>query len=326
MSKKAKELAELTLESINHYGSDDSRYLKVPMSEFSDSYHLLASNTLDVKRLIQQSGRYGMVIPSAGKYIPFVVEEPESMGGPIDRLVQHNTQLLIHYAFAEDHGCWVKVFDRNTELAFLCYEAEDNRLSKKNAAAIDTLLSRAVIDEPTASRLEDIATNLVVNEIGSLVAGVLNLQHISWLSCADLIYQSQKELLKRFPGAEFVNVSKRGKIETSTLCLPNEWCSEPEQPSFRYLTVPSVRLTVEQEAMVNRHFRYWTEFGDYDDEAQQGFWMYERYRDALPSRYQYLANRLMNLHKQPTKLLETLRAIIGLAGPDTEWEEYLRGF
>jgi hypothetical protein len=296
------------------------------MSEFSDSYHLLTSNIKDVKRLIRQSGRYGMVIPCAGKYIPFVVEGPESAGGPIDRLVQHNTQLLIHYAFAEDHGCWVKVFDREIELAFLCYEAGDSRLSKKLAAAIDTLLSRAVIDKPTASSLQDRATDLVVNEIGSFVAGDLGLQHVSWLSCADLTYQSQKKLLKRFPGAEFVNVSKRGRIETSTLCLPNEWCSEPEQPSFMYLTVPSVRLTVEQEAMVNRHFRYWTEFGDYDDEAQQGFWMYKRYRDALPSRYRYLADRLMNLHRQPAKLLETLRAIIGLAGPDAESEEYLRGF
>lgn len=125
------------------------------MSEFSDSYHLLASNTKDVKRLIRQSGRYGMVIPCTGKYIPFLVEGSEEVGGPIDRLVQHNTQLLIHCAFAEDHGCWIKVFDRDTELACLCYEAGDSWLVQKLAAATDTLLSRAVIDDPTASSLPE---------------------------------------------------------------------------------------------------------------------------------------------------------------------------
>lgn len=297
------------------------------MSEFSDSYHLLASNTKDVKRLIRQSGRYGMVIPCTGKYIPFLVEGPEEAGGPIDRLVQHNTQLLIHYAFAEDHGCWIKVFDQDTELACLCYEAGDSRLSQKLAATTDTLLSRAVIDNLTASRLQDLGSNLgfaEIAEIGPQVAEVLGLQHVSWLSCAALTYRSQKDLQKRFPNAEFVNVAKRGKIETPAPPAPNEWCSEPGQPSFMYLPVPSVPLTAEQEAMVNRHFRYWTEFGDYDDEAQQGFWMYERYRETLPLRYQYLADRVMNLHGQPTKLLETLRAIIGLAGSEAEWEEVLR--
>lgn len=296
------------------------------MSEFSDSYHLLTSNTKDVKRLIRQSGRYGMVIPCTGKYIPFLVEGPEEAGGPIDKLIEHNTQLLIHYAFAEEHGCWIKVFDRDTELACLCYEEGDSRLSQKLAAATDTLLSRAVIDDPTASRLQDLAIDLVIAEIGPKVAGVLGLQYVSWVSCADLTYQSQKELQKRFPNAEFVNVAKRGKIETPAPPAPNEWCSEPGQPSFMYLPVPSVPLTAEQEAMVNRHFRYWTEIGDYDNETQQGFWMYERYREALPSRYRYLANRVMNLHEQPTKLLETFRAIIGLAGSNVKWEEVLRGF
>ncbi|MEH2064667.1 MAG: hypothetical protein V7K50_20815 [Nostoc sp.] len=296
------------------------------MSELSDSYHLLASNIKDVKFLIRQSERYGMVIPSSGKYIPFIVEGLKEAGSPIVQLVQNNTQLLIHYAFSEDYGCWVKFFDRDKELACLCYQAGDNQLFKKLAAPLDNLLSRAIINQSTASSLQDLATDLVVEEIGSKIAGVLGLQHVSWLSCADLTYQSKKELQKRFSGAEFVNVSKRGQIEIPAQCIPNEWCSEPDQPSFMYLPVPSVLLTVEQEAMVNRHFQYWTKFGDYDNETQQGFWMYEHYRESLPSRYRYLSNRLMNLYRQPTKLLETLRAIIKLVGTDVNWEEYLRGF
>ncbi|MEH2056491.1 MAG: hypothetical protein V7K97_10115 [Nostoc sp.] len=297
------------------------------MSEFSDSYHLLASNIKDVKFLIQQSNRYGMVISSSGKYIPFIVEGLEEAGGPIDQLIQHNTQLLIHYAFAAEHGCWVKFFDKDIELACLSYQPEDNQLFKKLAAPLDNLLSRAIINESTASSLQNLATDLVVEEIGSKIAGVLGLQHVSWLSCTDLTYQSKKDLQKRFPDSEFVNVSKRGQIEIPAQCIPNEWCSEPDQPSFMYLPVPSVLLTVEQEAMVNRHFQYWTQFGDYDNETQQGFWMYELYRMYLPSRYRYLCNRLMNLlYTQPTKLLETLRAIIQLVGTDVNWEEYLRGF
>ncbi|MEH2325429.1 MAG: hypothetical protein V7K32_18105 [Nostoc sp.] len=297
------------------------------MSEFSDSYHLLASNIKDAKSLIRQSERYGMVIPSSGKYIPFIVEGLKEAGGPIDQLVQHNTQLLIHYAYAGDYGCWVKFFDKDIELACLCYQAGDNLLFKKLAVPLNNLVSRAIINESTASSLQDLATDLVVKEIGSKIAGVLGLQHVSWLSCTDLTYQSKKELQKKFSGAEFVNVSKQGQIEAPAQCIPNEWCSEPDQPSFMYLPVPSVLLTVEQEAMVNRHFQYWTKFGDYDNETQQGFWMYELYRMYLPSRYRYLCNRLMNLlYTQPTKLLETLRAIIKLIDTDLNWEEYLRGF
>ncbi|MDF5707285.1 MAG: hypothetical protein PUP90_06285 [Nostoc sp. S4] len=123
-----------------------------------------------------------------------------------------------------------------------------------------------------------------------------------------------------------MNVSKQGQIKTSVQCVPNEWCSEPDQLSFMYLPVPNVSLTIEKEAMVNRHFQYWTEFSDYDNDIQQGFWMYEHYRKHLPLKYRYLSNRLMNLYRQPTKLLQTLRAIIKLIGTDVNWEEYLRGF
>ncbi|MEH2170651.1 MAG: hypothetical protein V7K41_29175 [Nostoc sp.] len=296
------------------------------MSEFSDSYHLSTSNIKDVKLLIRQSDRYGVVIPSSTKYIPFILEGLEEVGGSIDQLVQHNTKLLIHYAFAEDHGCWINFFDKDRELACLSYQAGDNQLFKKLAAPLDNLLSRAIINESTASSLQELATDLVVEEIGPKIAGVLGLQHVSWLSCADLTYQSKKDLQKRFPGAEFINFSKRGQIQTSAQCIPNEWCSEPDQPSFMYLPVPSLQLTVEEEAMVNRHFQYWTKFGDYNNETQEGFWMYEHYRKYLPSRYRYLSNRLMNLYGQPTKLLETLGAIIKLIGTNVNWEEDLRGF
>ena len=95
------------------------------------------------------------------------------------------------------------------------------------------------------------------------------------------------------------------------------------------LPVPRVALSAAQEVMVRRHYRYWTEFGDFDNETSEGYWMYEHYRSVLPTRYRYLADQLMNLYGKSNRTqdtLDTLRAIIGLAGPEIEWDSYLRGF
>ena len=46
----------------------------------------------------------------------------------------------------------------------------------------------------------------MVHDIGPRVARALGLEHVAWLSCADLTYQSKRALQQRFPDAIFVNV------------------------------------------------------------------------------------------------------------------------
>ena len=92
------------------------------------------------------------------------------------------------------------------------------------------------------------------------------------------------------------------------------------------LPVPEFDLNVAQERMLERHFKYWTEFGDWDDVAQQGYWMYEHYESLLPSRYRYLPIQLMNYnYRDMERLRQVLRAILGLCGV-RDWEPLLRGF
>lgn len=297
------------------------------MSEFGDSYHLRTSDTRAAVRLIRKTGRYGMVLPSSGPYTPFPVEGLDEVASPMDALVEHNEQVLIHYVFAEDHGCWIRVFEGTTAIATLSFvEAgqlqPDRRPLSINAdnlvPALAALRSLSIIDEVAAVRLEDLARDVVVPEVGPKVAAALGLEQVDWLSCADLTYQGRRALRERFPDAQFVNVEQRGKARARL--------SFEEQMA---LPIPEAALDEAQEQMVRRHYRYWIEFGDWDDEAQQGFWMYEHYEAVLPTRYRYLPFQLMNYIgslRDPDKARRVLRAIIGLIGPEVDWEPYLRGF
>lgn len=74
------------------------------MSEFSDSYHLLTTDSRDVIRLIRRSGRYGLILPSSGRFIPFVVEGVDEAGSPMDAVVERNEKLLVHYSFSDGRG------------------------------------------------------------------------------------------------------------------------------------------------------------------------------------------------------------------------------
>jgi hypothetical protein len=293
------------------------------MSEFSDSYHVLAHDTRDVARLIRRSGRYGMILPALGRYIPFVVEGLDEVGGPMDAIVDHNEGILIHYSFSDEDGCWTRVFEGATELADLPFvtalagqaDLRANLHEQPRARGLAVLLDRGIIDPDIAARLEAAAQQTDPREVGPQVATALGLEHVAWLSCADLTYQSERALREVHPGAQFVNVAQRGKA--------------PAGRTFEQLMalpVPQVSLDAGQQHMAQRHYRYWTEFGDFDNESSEGYWMYELYKSALPTRYRYLPDRLMNLRDGGPDTLARIQAIIGLAGPGVDWELYLRGY
>ena len=296
------------------------------MSEFSDSYHLVTADPGEVVRLVEAAGRFGMLMPSTGRSIPFLVEGEDDAGGPLDAVVENNRGILIHYCFAEDHGCWVTFFDGPARLAWLSYMPRDPRLIENLAEATDILRGRGAIDDAVATRLRELARDMAM-EVGPDVAMALGLGDVSWLSSKDLTYQSMEDLQERFPGAQFVNVERRGQIEAPPRPEPNEWCPQPDQPAYMYLPVPDVSRTPAQDELVRRHYRFWTAFDEWDDERQ--LFMLDRYGQVLPDGYDHLPNRVMGLSMHGSakerEILETLRAIIGLAGPGVDWEPYLRG-
>jgi hypothetical protein len=96
-------------------------------------------------------------------------------------------------------------------------------------------------------------------------------------------------------------------------------------PTFMYWPVPDGSV---DEAMLSRQVRHWVATGDFDDERQTGFWLYSAYQRALPSRFQFLANRVKNLSlafpdAYEQELRRTLRGILSVSPKDFDWEPYL---
>jgi len=296
------------------------------MSEFSDSYHMLTADRRDVSRLIRRSGRYGMILPPSApsaRFIAFVMEGLDEVGGPIDAIVAHNEKILVHYSFTDEAGCWLRVFDGVDEVADLPFEASlagrDEPLAvlreETRACGLVALLDRGVIDQETATRLRAAAQQTDPRAVGPQVATAFGLERVAWLSCADLTYQSEQTLREAHPGARFINVRQRGKASAGRSFA-----------QLMALPVPEVSLDADLERMAQRHLSYWLEGGDTDNAVMPGYPMYELYGAVLPTRYRYLRDQLMNYLDAPDSLRRVLRAIVGLVGSDADWKPFLRGY
>ena len=106
---------------------------------------------------------------------------------------------------------------------------------------------------------------------------------------------------------------------------PNQWCPRENAPPFMYLPVPSYDV---DEKQVNRHYEYWIETNDFDNDNQIGFWLYNAYKKALPKDYKYLADRIMNIlwaygnKSYAEKLKQTIIGILSVSDRDFDFEPY----
>jgi hypothetical protein len=285
-----------------------------------------------VARQLRRVARFSAVLDQQSAPVPFLVEGVQEAGGPAEDVIAANEAVLIHYAFAEDHGCWVTVFDGSAECVQLALTRGDDAAGLVDAwRALRTVdgMNDLVAELPFAIEGEaGLATMADVRRFKDAVVEAMALRHVDWLSCADLTYQSQKALKHRFSACRFFQVKRRGKPPTPEQPEPNEWCPVPDLPEFMYWPVPAVTLDTAREALVDRHLHYWETTTDWDDEAQEGFWMYTAYTKSLPVKYRYLADRLMNMtlafpEGRRAAFRATLRAIIGVTDPGIDWEPIL---
>ena len=288
------------------------------MSEFSDSYHLLTSIPQDVDQLIRRVRRFGFVMPTQNRFIPFLIEGLGDVGGPADAVIECNESFLLHYAYAEDSGCCIRIFDNTIEVATLNFPSDQMEVphpaQQAHLPSLEALRDRGIINSSTHAALQRLTLSPLEDELGSKVASAFGLERVQWLSCADLTYQTDKALRARFAGSHFVNKAQKGKAVGRTF------------EELMALQLPVVLLDQGQEAMALRHYRYWTEFGDYEEDLQEGFWMYNFYKSLLPTRYRYLPDQLMNLTEGGSRTLATIRAIMGLAGSNVDWAPLLRDY
>jgi hypothetical protein len=82
------------------------------VSEFSDSFHLRANDPAGVVALLRAAGVAGSVFPAENGWVSFVFERGSRIGTNdlAERVFAANKGLLVDYAYAADHGCWVSVY------------------------------------------------------------------------------------------------------------------------------------------------------------------------------------------------------------------------
>lgn len=91
------------------------------MSEFSESYHLVAANADEGAALLGRAGTGGWVFPEANGWVTVVPQGDFGMVAP-QSIASANTGLLVHYMNAEDHGWSIEVFKADTSLC--AYEVD----------------------------------------------------------------------------------------------------------------------------------------------------------------------------------------------------------
>lgn len=297
------------------------------MSEHSDCYYLKGLEPAGVGSLLKRARRYGLILGQVEGWIPFLVDGIADAGQAPVSVSQHNVGVLLHYSYAEDHALQLRVFDGAKESFVLEVqrrgpskvdgarargEAERLRLVR-DAHALTSLLaladSKAEVDLKSARDLARAAFGCPLHE---------------GTTCADLSRESERSLRERFPDAQFILKSRRGQADAVHDALPNEWCEAPGLPAWMYLPVPQ---GTNDEELVERHVQHWLATADFDVERQAGSWLLTAYQRALPSRYRFLADRVMNLRlafpdSYEPALRETIRGILTVSQSDFDWQPY----
>jgi hypothetical protein len=89
------------------------------MSEFSDGYLLLGDEPAKVQQLIKQTRRFGLVLPAQGAWTPFFIDGELEAGGLANSVREDDAGILLHYAYAEDHGVRLTLLEAGRELSIL---------------------------------------------------------------------------------------------------------------------------------------------------------------------------------------------------------------
>lgn len=162
------------------------------MSEFSDSYHLAASDRGEAVALLERAGRPGWVVAEGGGWVTFVVGTDFSSAAD-EAVVAANTGVLLHYANAEDHGCGFELFDgpTRTDGVVLLWEesvrfdpalADEDRVLSALASVVPrdraALAVHHILD---VKDRDDVHDEHLVN-VGHRFAQTLGLPAYEWLS------------------------------------------------------------------------------------------------------------------------------------------------
>lgn len=179
------------------------------MSESSESLHLRSESIDDVAALLGRAGVRGFVHPSKGGWTSFVwaaYPNPFERDERLDRIVAANRALLIHWQFAEDHGCNVTVYDGPAPVAKLRVSFESRRSHFDRAEFV----KRGLLDERSA---DEIAKWITHADPNYLLAARLGLPRYEWVSFGYVseLHEDAMRDAERFP-TDWIEVDAAGGL------------------------------------------------------------------------------------------------------------------
>ncbi len=150
------------------------------MSEFSDSFHLRATDPQDAIALLQRAKVPGYVFAPASGFVTFVCPRDTASH---EAVIAANLGRLVHYAFSADHGCAVDVFDRDAKVASLAVDFDEARAHFERSK----LIASGLLDAKNADAISRWIRGSAEVENRSanaahVIARSLRLPHFAWLS------------------------------------------------------------------------------------------------------------------------------------------------
>lgn len=305
------------------------------MSEISDATYLRADDIQAALDLLREAGCAGLALPPrrsprAG-WVPFWYDAPGDARGAVDIFGPLTDAPLLQVHYGDDHGIWLTQAERggsHCQLALVTPGPSTDDLDVD--AVTERFVASGLLDagqsEAWARWLFEAAEEVALDPVAAREAleewfGWPLVRHMSNRAFAA---GETDELEAAHPEAQLVESAGR---KPDTPPEPNDWCPRDGLPPYMYQPVPSGEV---DPAMLTRHLKHWREVGDFDDDRQAGFWVYNAYRKALPARWRHLADRVMNLryafgeqegYGQPLEV--TIRGILAVCDPDFDWGPYL---
>ncbi|QCT04351.1 hypothetical protein E6C60_3641 [Paenibacillus algicola] len=124
------------------------------MSEFSESYHLMAVDRETAIELIKKSGNKGYVFEEKNGWVTFLIDGP---GFDINEsVVRCNSGLLAHYIYAEDHGWQFQIFNKDKIVFDYKCDWSDEIIIDKDCFDLEVINELIVSQGNETSNIEEI--------------------------------------------------------------------------------------------------------------------------------------------------------------------------
>lgn len=163
----------------------------VSASEFSESYHIKASNQQEGIALLQRAGLKGYVFPEKNGWVTILPQYEKYPFIPIEKLIKANESLMVYYACAEDHGWTLNIYQKSENiLSYDCDWTYKEIRIKDNG--LNLAILKKIIGKPSQEKDDHFwkkvfypknHNDIFENELPSYnIAKLLSLPFYEWLS------------------------------------------------------------------------------------------------------------------------------------------------